>query len=335
MMVPMHLLAPFLNSVEGVKYKSYDDATGKTLKEGDTAIGTVTIFNGLTTWEDGSPILPGSEISVQRGMDLFFDYIKRVLTPSLGRLLRPDVYAAMNDNQKAAFASFVFNLGETKARGYTLTKMINEGASDEALARQWMKYHFAGGKPMLGLYRRRIGEVLLWHGLDWRIWPNVSYENDVIDVMTQMGWDGEPEPEVATWDGYADPTPEDGRITTADANAISLMKVNGVPRQTVEVPNLDVTKPPKLIEESTTFRGLSKADSGKESIKTSVVLGSAAAAVPTVNAVTGYLERYSTSAIIGTMLLFAGALLAVGIWRWWRGQIIAYEGRQEATQPKA
>lgn len=142
--------------------------------------------------------------------------------------------------------------------------------------------------------------------------------------------------------GYADPTP-DTPWDHDDLNNIQTWKLQGkpgnaplsiYPPKVLEAPNVDLSEPPTPLEDSKTVRGISKAESGKEAIQTSVVLGGAAAAVPTVNAVTGYLESYSTSAIIGTALLFAALLAGVGLWRWWRGKIIAYEGRQEATRAK-
>lgn len=327
-MIPLHLLSPFLESVEGIVLQSYDDKTGKILNEGDTAIGTVTIGKGATTWEDGSPIAPGSTITFQRAMDLFFRYIKSNLEPSIKRLLRPSVYAALTDNQKAAFASFVYNFGEPKARGYTLTKMINEGASDEEIARWWVKYNRHNNEPTLGLYRRRIGEVLLWHGLDWRIWPNLTWSNDVVDLMKQMGWQPK-EPEAETYLGYHDPTPET-EWTTEDLNTVQLWKAQGRPGSAPISPNskpiakisygVDPEAGAKPMEESGRGKQMARAKSARDQQDVGKVLGATAGTMAVVNQVVDETNTFFDSA--GLMLLFILASAAViwfgyGKWREW------------------
>ena len=329
-MVPLHLIVPFLNSVEGgFRLQSYDDKTGKDLNEGDTAIGTVTISKGLTEWEDGTPIAPGSTITLQRAFDLFYLYIKNTLNPSIKRLLRPDVYAAMTDNQKAAYGSFVFNFGETKARGYTLTRLINEGAPDEEIARWWVKYNRHKDEPTLGLYRRRIGEVLLWHGLDWRIWPNLAWSSDVIDVMKQMGWQGkEQEPE--TYLGYYDPTPET-EWTTQDLNTAQLWKMQGKPgnapispntRKPEEVPyGIDPQAGLKPMEDSGRFKEAARAksarddqDVGRAATATAAGLGVANTIVSEtttlLDSVTGYVI-----VLLVVLFIFGAVWWGVGKWR--------------------
>jgi hypothetical protein len=64
----------------------------------------------------------------------------------------------------------LYNFGFEKTRGYTLTKVIADGPEDNTLEalkaweakviHWWPVYRMAGGKPLLGLYRRRVAELL-------------------------------------------------------------------------------------------------------------------------------------------------------------------------------
>jgi hypothetical protein len=65
---------------------------------------------------------------------------------------------------------FLYNFGYEKTRGYSLTKVIADGPTDNTLEalkaweakviHWWPVYRMAGGKPLLGLYRRRVAELL-------------------------------------------------------------------------------------------------------------------------------------------------------------------------------
>ena len=189
MLTQLAPLASFLitEGIEGFRTEAYDDATGETLGDDDEAIGVVTIGAGATRWEDGTLIAPGSSITYQEGQDLLLGYLRTELVPAFARLIK----VPLNETQAAAFGSFLYNFGETKAKGYTLTKLINKRADNEVIARQWMKYVYSGGKKALGLYRRRMAEVLLWFGLDWRAALNVDWDDDVMDVAMRLGYDPE------------------------------------------------------------------------------------------------------------------------------------------------
>lgn len=67
----------------------------------------------------------------------------------------------LTDNQEAALASFVFNLGETQFVKSTLLRKIKEG-DDIGTALEFVKWHYDNGKKVKGLLRRRLDEAALF-----------------------------------------------------------------------------------------------------------------------------------------------------------------------------
>jgi len=81
------------------------------------------------------------------------------------------VTVPLNDEQRGALASFVFNLGAGSLKGSTLLKKLNagdiEGASGEF--GKWVYATVKGKKQVLpGLVKRREAERFMLLGLDWR-----------------------------------------------------------------------------------------------------------------------------------------------------------------------
>ena len=70
------------------------------------------------------------------------------------------VKAPMNDNQKAAFLSFAFNVGQTRFCGSTLVKKANQGDFRGACA-ELSRWTLAGGRELPGLVKRRAAERAL------------------------------------------------------------------------------------------------------------------------------------------------------------------------------
>lgn len=67
-------------------------------------------------------------------------------------------------HEKAALASFVYNLGEDQLRRSTLLRVHNAG-NKRAAADQFLHWVYANGKVMKGLVRRREAERRLYLGL--------------------------------------------------------------------------------------------------------------------------------------------------------------------------
>lgn len=68
----------------------------------------------------------------------------------------------LNENQRAALSSFVYNLGSGAFRASTLRRRINTGDWDD-VPHQMRRWNKAGGRVLPGLIRRRNAEVELWN----------------------------------------------------------------------------------------------------------------------------------------------------------------------------
>lgn len=401
MLTNMAALATFLatEGIEGFRLQAYDDATGKTLKEGDEAKGKPTIAMGLTRYSDGDPVEPGDEIGLQEAYDETFRYFDKELVPAFDRLITID----LPEHRQHAFASWLYNFGEEKARRYTLPKLINTNAGDEAIISKWMEYVYAQGEPKLGLHRRRLAEVLMWMNLDWRAALNASFEDDAFSVIRRLSGEADmdlfeeleiprrgadpvtdkypsagPVLQVKTPAGWADmsdaekqafltrasegdPTPatewtmDDRQYAgAAAAGYTGSFEEFLAHRQTVSkknvisTPKVDLSKPPKAMEDSKTHRGLSKKESGREAVTIGTIVTGAATVTATVDGLTKGAEKTQATAeraatfiggltltdVIIVALVIGLPLIAVGLWRWYRGQEIAIEGRSEGTQAK-
>jgi len=69
-------------------------------------------------------------------------------------------------NQFDALCSWIFNLGASKFNSSTLKKYIVANKSDVEIGDQIIRWVNAGGKPLLGLKRRRIAEANMFVGRD-------------------------------------------------------------------------------------------------------------------------------------------------------------------------
>lgn len=63
-----------------------------------------------------------------------------------------------------SLASFVYNLGIGNFNSSTLKKKIISNAADLEITDQFIRWINAGGKPLLGLKRRRVAEANQWLG---------------------------------------------------------------------------------------------------------------------------------------------------------------------------
>ena len=128
--------------------------------------GVPTIGFGSIRYQDRDKVCLGDTISRDDAEHLLTHYIATQIDPMVPRLIpRP-----LTQPQWDAFASFLYNFGFEKTRGYTLTRVIADGPADNTLEalkaweakviHWWPVYRMAGGKPLLGLYRRRVAELL-------------------------------------------------------------------------------------------------------------------------------------------------------------------------------
>lgn len=66
-----------------------------------------------------------------------------------------------------ALVSWIFNLGAGNFQSSTLLKKISKDASDEDIAREIVRWINAGGRPLVGLARRRIAEANMFVGYEF------------------------------------------------------------------------------------------------------------------------------------------------------------------------
>lgn len=112
------------------------------------SVGIATIGYGHT-----KNVKMGMSITQKQAEDFLQDDIKpceRVLNSTC---------VNYTQNQFDALVSWIFNLGEGKFKGSTMYKKIVARASDTEITDQMVKWVNAGGKPLLGLKRRRCAEA--------------------------------------------------------------------------------------------------------------------------------------------------------------------------------
>jgi lysozyme len=80
---------------------------------------------------------------------------------TLGERIDAVTYVLLNDNQKAAICSFVYNVGMGSYKGSTLLKLLNAGDYDGA-AEQFKQWNKAAGRVLPGLVTRREEESKLF-----------------------------------------------------------------------------------------------------------------------------------------------------------------------------
>lgn len=169
--------------------------------------GVPTIGYGSIRYQDRDPVRLGDTISRDDAEQLLTHYIATQIDPMIPRLItRP-----LTQPQYDAFASFLYNFGFEKCRGYTLTKVIADGPADNTLEalqaweakiiHWWPVYRMAAGKPLLGLYRRRVAELLTFLHLPsdvaWTL-PHMGTNLDELVANMRAGKAPVSEPKLAT-----------------------------------------------------------------------------------------------------------------------------------------
>ncbi|MGE3622960.1 MAG: lysozyme [Bdellovibrionales bacterium] len=76
------------------------------------------------------------------------------------------VTVPLNENQFAALASFVFNVGTGNFQKSAMLTLLNKGWYDQVPA-QLLRWDRAAGEKLGGLARRRAAEARLWNTAPW------------------------------------------------------------------------------------------------------------------------------------------------------------------------
>jgi len=105
-------------------------------------------------------VKPNVVIDQMRADDLLIEDIAPIerMLNKLGINFRQECFDAL--------VSWNFNLGEGAFRNSTLLKKIVADAPDEEITDQIVKWVNAGGKPLVGLKRRRVAEANMFLGYD-------------------------------------------------------------------------------------------------------------------------------------------------------------------------
>lgn len=122
--------------------------------------GIATIGWGTIRYPDGRKVRMGETCTAEEA-DQYFRHDLTRFELAVNALTVDTVRQREFD----ALVSFSYNVGEGAYRGSTLRKKVNANPSDTAIRRQFMKWYFAGGKPVLGLWRRRHSEADHYTGI--------------------------------------------------------------------------------------------------------------------------------------------------------------------------
>lgn len=145
-------------------YKFIKEQEGEKLNAYYCSAGKVTIGVGVTgKYQDGALIKITDKLpNVQASKDLFFWFLKTRCLPELPQTVD------LNDNQKIALCSFIFNLGEGNWRSSTLKKKVISNPNDKSIRSEFLKWiYFTNPKTKVkevlnGLKLRREREANLY-----------------------------------------------------------------------------------------------------------------------------------------------------------------------------
>ena len=318
--------------------------------------GIPTIGHGTTVYSDGNPVQIGDETNHDDAERELFFHVRKEVEPTLEKLFG-DV--ALQPNQRDALASFIYNLGPNMEGKYpTLYRMVHEGAPDSEIALQLVKYRDKGTDGELGLYRRRVAEALMWHGLPIdRAW-GIELSNNVLDVISEARAESDlfEEPSLEPDElPETDPIePNEGlpsywdKLTESEqAEYLNMQQIANVTGEAqppiravvdvqpavraveiADVPYLDTETPMvKPIEESQRGQGFAKTEIGKQVAGTAVI-GTAANSVGMLEPIVAFVDRYPKETIAWTFF----GLLILGVICFYFGKWQRRKGENEATE---
>jgi len=137
---------PIIKKYEGLKLQAYI-----------CPAGIPTIGYGNTFYENGSKVVLGDKISIERADSLLISMVQQ-FEISVRKLAKK----TLNDNQIGALTSFAYNVGVSALKNSTLLKKVNDNPNDPTIKDEFMKWTKAGGKVLSGLVKRRHEEADLF-----------------------------------------------------------------------------------------------------------------------------------------------------------------------------
>lgn len=135
-----------IQQFEGLKLKSYQDS-----------VGIWTIGYGNTTYLDGTKVKKGDEITREQA-DLMFKETANKFALDVSKLIN----VCLTQNQFNALVSLAYNIGIGAFKGSTLLKFVNNNPNDANIAKEFLKWKFAGKVEIKGLLNRRIKESQIY-----------------------------------------------------------------------------------------------------------------------------------------------------------------------------
>jgi lysozyme len=135
-----------IKEFEGCKLKAYQ-----------CPAGVWTIGIGSTHYGDGTPVtknrtLPNEGAAIALLAATIGQYEKAVNATGV----------ELTQNEYDALVCLCYNIGAGNFASSTLVKMLKSGDDKEEIAKQFLRWDKAGGKPLAGLTRRRNAEAELF-----------------------------------------------------------------------------------------------------------------------------------------------------------------------------
>lgn len=336
-------LISFLAEREGFKAKVYDDKQPwLDLNPGDEDVvkGVLTYGHGLTMDANGAPLKLGMKISLQDSFDRVRAYVDAEVEPVLENLIHIDLTGEQYD----ALGSQVYQFGASEVSGWRLWGRINRQESGELIAMEWMDgtYHW-DGQPTESIWKRRVAELLMFMGFDWRIAENLTWANNALSVLKTLGWDGEtPKPGPAHTpsvedDLFDEPTPmeiaqhQSARAVGYEGDIEDFIKhrkkvpLTSVSKR-VPIEAVDYIENPepqvKRIEDSQRGKGYAKTTTGQV-VGVAAAGGVVAEQIGAVEPVINFAEKYNMATAATVFILLGFIALAwyfLGKWQRERGE---------------
>jgi lysozyme len=135
-----------IKEFEGCKLKAYQ-----------CPAGVWTIGIGSTRYADGSAVKQGQTLANEEAALLL---LSKTLT-SYEHAVNA-IKVELTQNEFDALVSLTYNIGAGNLASSTLVKMLKAGDSKAEIAKQFLRWDKAGGKPLAGLTRRRNAEAELF-----------------------------------------------------------------------------------------------------------------------------------------------------------------------------
>jgi lysozyme len=119
--------------------------------------GVWTIGIGSTRYSDGSVVKKGQTLANEEAALLLLSKTLASYEHAVNA-----IKVDLTQNEFDALVSLTYNIGARNLANSTLVKMLKAGDSKAEIAKQFLRWDKAGGKPLAGLTRRRNAEAELF-----------------------------------------------------------------------------------------------------------------------------------------------------------------------------